>query len=259
MPDTRELAAEALKLAFHALPPLAADDTFWNGKQRELRERFAGSDIDELLPTFLTWPEIATTMFVGECAWIEREHEAVKRWHGYPFAIVEDAIGRPPWLGYYPWTSGSMVHSAYHVMMWEATTGKSIRDVESIIEVGGGYGGLAKVMRRAGFRGTYTIYDLPEFSLLQRYYLDSCAIEGIAFRDSPPVWPVECELLIGLWSLSEMQSEMQMRYLHNIRTNHYLLAMNNELWEGRDSRATLLSLPVQRTASPALGSFYLLA
>lgn len=258
MSVTTYTPAETLKLAFHALPPLAPDDTFWNGKQRELRERFAGSDIDELLPTFLTWPEIATTMFVGECAWIEREHEAIKRWHGYPHALAEDAVGSPPRLSRYWWTSGAVVHSAYHVMMWEATIGRRIEEIGSVVEIGGGYGSMAKVMRRAGYRGAYTIYDLPELSLLQRYYLDSCAIEDVELRSSPPAWPVECGLLVGLWSLSEMHSAVQMSYLRNIRANHFLLACNDELWEGKDSRSTLLALPTQRIPSPAKGSFYLI-
>ena len=68
-------------------------------------------------------------------------------------------------------SSGTLIHHAYHVHRFESATGRSIDDLTNIMEFGGGYGSMARLVARLGFRGHYHIHDLPEFSALQRFYL----------------------------------------------------------------------------------------
>ena len=49
----------------------------------------------------------------------------------------------------------------------------SISDMSCVVEFGGGYGGMCRLIHRLGFKGRYVIFDLPYFSALQRYYLRS--------------------------------------------------------------------------------------
>jgi len=60
-----------------------------------------------------------------------------------------------------------------------------------------------------GFQGTYTIYDLPELSALQRYYLQSVGVSKVrtasdtdALRDAV-LRSAGRRLFIATWSLSE--------------------------------------------------------
>ncbi len=49
-------------------------------------------------------------------------------------------------------------------------------DADLIVEFGGGCGGLCRLLHRLGFRGAYVIFDLPEVSALQRFYLGHQAL-----------------------------------------------------------------------------------
>ena len=77
----------------------------------------------------------------------------------------------------HPRTSGTLIHHAYHLHRFETATGRSIADSAEIVEFGGGYGSMARLVARLGFRGRYHIYDLLEFSALQMFYLRSVRAE----------------------------------------------------------------------------------
>jgi len=47
----------------------------------------------------------------------------------------------------------------------------NVSDYDLVIEIGGGYGSMCRLVWNLGFRGKYAIYDLPVFSVLQRLYL----------------------------------------------------------------------------------------
>jgi len=82
---------------------------------------------------------------------------------------------------FYPKSSGNLIHHAYHMAMFEERTGTRINNRDIIFEFGGGYGSLCRLIHQLGFKGTYIIYDLPEFSALQRYYLESLGVSVHTF------------------------------------------------------------------------------
>ncbi|HMH49139.1 MAG TPA: hypothetical protein VK548_02825 [Candidatus Acidoferrum sp.] len=137
-------------------------------------------------------------------------------------AVQESAVGDPrPFFGYRP-SSGNLLTQAYHVCRFEDVTGARLPDIDFILEFGGGYGALCRLVHTLGFRGTYAIYDFPEFSALQEFYLRAHRVSvGTGPRietDRPTVVTLSTlgELdtllesqrpvrtaLVALWSLSE--------------------------------------------------------
>lgn len=168
----------ALRRAFEALPlPVATSDSeaerFWVESQRRLAELVAAQDPRE----FLRWDVVQHTMFVHNHRYVLHELQALlrdprwlRRWRP---AVRESAIGRPPRYFAYPWSSGNLLHHTYHLWRYEYVTGAAVTDVDTIVEFGGGYGSMCRLLRRLGFRGRYVIFDLPQFSALQRFFLES--------------------------------------------------------------------------------------
>jgi hypothetical protein len=54
-------------------------------------------------------------------------------------------------------------------------------DTDCIIEFGGGFGSMCRLVHALGFRGQHIIFDLPPVWALQRYYL---RLHGIEVDDS---------------------------------------------------------------------------
>jgi hypothetical protein len=106
-------------------------------------------------------------------------------------------------------------------MRWENATGRRVSELQTIVEIGAGYGALPMLMRRAGFRGRYLIIDLPAFALLQRFYLAQANVdaEWIAPGDK-----ISADLVVGLWSLSEMTPTDQYNALSGLDAGGYLVA-----------------------------------
>lgn len=188
---------------------------------------------------FTHWPCIYHCMLVRH--WphaIDYEYEQLTaddstRW--LP-AIEMPAVGDD----YYKDTSYSqnLIHQAYHILIWERTTGKRIERQKSIVEFGGGYGAMALLCYRLGFNGDYQIYDLPEFKLLQQWFLSQCGYEVL--------WPKNIEqqnvdLIIALYSLSECTLPERGAFLGTIKAKSYLLLYSGT-WQDYDNLAYFKSV-----------------
>ena len=98
-----------------------------------------------------------------------------------------------------------------------------IKNLDSVIEIGGGYGCMASIFHKINKNIEYTIFDLPEVNLLAYYYLKSQNIECSLNNDNPNIKinllsdiglvkkkfdmdkdQDKSTLLIANWSLSEM-------------------------------------------------------
>jgi hypothetical protein len=117
----------------------------------------------------------------------------------------------------------NLIHQYYHLFQWQRETGDRIADLDRIVEYGGGYGAMALVAYRAGFRGEYHIFDGPEFSLLQEFYLSRVLSEG---DFSMVKWNSRVratDLLIAAYSLSEVSVSERTKFLTKIGAMSYLL------------------------------------
>jgi hypothetical protein len=90
-------------------------------------------------------------------------------------------------------------------------TGITIHDLNSILEIGGGYGDLAKSIRNNGYKGIYSIRDLPVMQKLQ----DSL-VETIHTTLPKP------DLFIAWMSFSEMAVPLRKEYENSIRDAKYV-------------------------------------
>jgi hypothetical protein len=120
-------------------------------------------------------------MFVGNADFINTEltylkptKEWSKRWRP---AIIESAYGSPVPYFKYLRSSGNLIDHAYHLARFEEETEIKIDCLKCIFEFGGGYGSMCRLVHNLGFRGKYVIFDLPHFSILQKYYLSGLGIE----------------------------------------------------------------------------------
>ena len=174
---------------------------------------------------FTQWPSVYHTMLVNQWpAQIEIERRYVTERIGHS-AIASMLT---PVHDYFDFGSlaRNYVHQAYHILRWQEATGLNIADMGSIYEFGGGYGAMALVCNRLGFKGEYHIYDLPEFALLQQWYLGECGVNNVEWVKSDSYGDVD--LLIACYSLSETDFNERDRILVAWPANSYLFLYSNK-------------------------------
>jgi hypothetical protein len=158
----------AIKKLLPLYPEISISDSekFWLQNCINLREKIINSDPRN----FLNWVVVQQTMF-HDASYLEYK-ELKNNWAYWGEKLAEDKFGNP--MPYYLNTnsSGNLIHYAYSLEQLRKIS-IDVKDFEQIVEVGGGYGGMAKLIFNLGFAGNYIIYDLPEFSALQEYYLSS--------------------------------------------------------------------------------------
>jgi FkbM family methyltransferase len=199
----------------------SAAELAWLANRTTLRRCILEADPRE----FLTWDVVTGSMFVGNRPFIDNELNYLmsrpdwkQLWEGI---LEEDHAGDPkPYKGYRQ-SSGNRIHQAYHLARFEQETGLSVNRFPLIVEFGGGYGSLCRLVHKLGFKGQFIIFDFPEFVALQKFYLGSLAMPLIEAKDVASgrrgilctsdlsvlgsLTPQEAQtsLFIATWSLSE--------------------------------------------------------
>jgi hypothetical protein len=133
-----------------------------------------------------------------------------------------------------------MIHYAYHIDIFQKKYNKDIKNFDSIIEFGGGYGGMCRLLRKMGFKGKYIIYDLPELNLLQKYYLtkEDC-MDNTVITNNFDIFNENFELLIATWSLSETPLEIRDKVIKSAK--NYIMA-SQPSYAGNDNTKYFQSL-----------------
>jgi len=178
--------------------------------------RLAQIDVPD---NFTKWPCIYHTMLT------EHWTQAIL----YEFSVVRDFL---PVLSieFSKAEYNNLIHQAYHIYQWQQVTGKQIKDLSTIVEFGGGYGAMALLCHRLGFKGRYVIYDLPEFSLLQQWYLSQFhPLANVEWN--PKKYLKNIDLFIALYSSSEVKPES--RYIPS-SAKSYLFLYSGQ-WEEYDN------------------------
>jgi hypothetical protein len=104
---------------------------------------------------FLTWDIIAETMSPPAYARFARTELRFLRSNGWTKRL----------------SNANAIHQSYHLCRFEIETAVKVQEFGFVLEFGGGYGEMRRIVHEIGFRGRYVIFDLPEFNALQRYYL----------------------------------------------------------------------------------------
>ena len=89
----------------------------------------------------------------------------------YCYTITANFFPKISNFGYM--TSENAIHQSFHLSSYKEYTTKDIVESQTIAEWGGGYGCLARMIRKINSSCTYIIMDLPELNALQYVYLSS--------------------------------------------------------------------------------------
>jgi len=193
-------------------------DIFINNFRKEIKEKN--------INTFLNWETIVGTMFCEPNIYELFYLKSHKKWTAWKMLSKEHPFGTPkPWLPLLS-SSGNRIHHLYHLAHFEDVSGKNFSDYDTIIELGGGYGSMARLIYNSGFTGEYIIHDFPEFNSLQNLYLEETreegAVENIRFTsniDDLDTIRADAKILfIAMWSLSETPVEFRDTFLKKINS-----------------------------------------
>ncbi len=194
------------------LPELPAAASEAEATWLAYRKRFRQDVLTKDPRRFLRWP-VLRPMYKRDApylaswfAYLRAHRDWDSRWRP---ALLESPVGDPRPFVDDRSTSGNLLKQAYHVCRFEDVTGARLADVDSILEFGGGYGALCRLLFALGFGGTYVIYDFPEFTALQRFYLRAHGLPAAARAPSPsePARP----RIVTLSSLGELDELLERR------------------------------------------------
>jgi hypothetical protein len=245
--EGKELYARIPKMRDTGLS--AFEHTAWGEFDAAVAQYFLSDDFDWW---FLRQPVIGKTMFVRAGGRWQREQlhflQSIRPLPALRRLLRENRLGGPYITSLRMLASHNTIHHLYHVLRYEHVTQQSLATVGSVVEFGGGYGNLARVMLKLNPELTYTIIDLPVFSAIQLAYLgtilgrDRIHMAGETGELAPhkinllPLPYLERardlkgELFVSTWALSEC-TQLAQRYVAGrsfFGARHLLLAYQAE-------------------------------
>lgn len=134
--------------------------------------------------------------------WIQREKEIEENFKDGDFSKFwndKNIIHTMIMDGHYLGTAISHIQYLY---AWQKYTGKEIKNIKSIIELGGGYGSLCRIVKGIN-QCLYTIVDLPIVNKIQQYFLKNETDINYVGLDKLEETNFECEMFISTFALSE--------------------------------------------------------
>lgn len=198
---------------------------------------------------FLRWDVVRRTMYVTRSTYAAAESRYLLSRNIRSEDLREDSIGSPHPSRSLANSSDNLIHHQYHLEKFKEVTGISTLDFSAVLEFGGGYGSLCRLLHRAGFSGKYHIFDLPEFSLLQEYYLRSLGLAVLnatgsaddnnqakihLINNHAQLQKILDEgfLFIGTWSISETSLHFRSEFWRQLpHAGAYLIAYQNRFNE----------------------------
>jgi hypothetical protein len=160
--------------------------------------------------------------------------------------MKEDEVGDPIRYFLYPESSGNRIRQVYHLKKFCDFSNINIKTIKKVIEIGGGYGCMARIFLKISQKIKYIIFDTFEVNLLQYYYLKinklKVAIENKEskinliysvnkFNNCFNYRNESKTLLIANWSLSEMPLKLRNKILKLIFKIPYILISFQDKFE----------------------------
>jgi hypothetical protein len=125
-------------------------------------------------------------------------------------------------------TMNRVIHMAHLVLNgWGPA---ELSELDTIVELGGGIGDMADIVYKLGFKGKYIIYDFNEVGQIQKWYHDKLGYTNIV-HTSDVNDLVDADLMIGMWSFTEMPLDLRAELMERIGgTKNWLIAYSNEIF-----------------------------
>tara|TARA_Y100000034_G_scaffold127081_1_gene179314 strand:- start:102 stop:995 length:894 start_codon:yes stop_codon:yes gene_type:complete len=125
-----------------------------------------------------------------------------------------------------------------HVLHWVILNqfGIDPKNLDFILEFGGGVGHIPKMVRKLGFRGKYGIFDFPEFSIIQQFYnnMEIVVINHLELIDLF-LNNGDSGLFYSTWGFSEAPLELRKRIEQNLSCYKYCFILYQDEFEGIDN------------------------
>jgi hypothetical protein len=201
------------------------------------------------LINFLRIPFIQKMFFIHNRLFIKNELNEIKKdkifYIQWKNLLKEDEVGDPIRYFLYPVSSGNRIRQVYHLKKFCDFSNINIKTINRVLEIGGGYGCMARIFSKINHKINYTIYDTFEVNLLQYYFLKlnklEVAIENsksrinlissIKFNNEINYKNNSKTLLIANWSLSEMPLKLRKKILKLIFKIPYILISFQDKFE----------------------------
>jgi len=200
--------------------------------------------IQKKLINFLRNPFIQKMFFIHNRLFIKNELREIKNdikgFSQWKKLLQEDNVGDPIRYFLYPKSSGNRIRQVYHLKKFCDFSKIKIKEIKKVLEIGGGYGCMARIFSKLNSKIKYIIFDTFEVNLLQYYYLKlnkldadidnnkskinlSSSLKDIYKDDQNPQ-----TLFIANWSLSEMPLKLRSRILEfTFKIPHILISFQD--------------------------------
>jgi hypothetical protein len=205
---------------------------------------------DKKLINFLRNPFIQKMFFIHNRLFIKNELNEIRKDRKFFFLwknlMKEDEVGDPIRYFLYPESSGNRIRQVYHLKKFCDFSNINIKTIKKVIEIGGGYGCMARIFLKISQKIKYIIFDTFEVNLLQYYYLKinklKVAIENKKskinliysvnkFNNCFNYRNESKTLLIANWSLSEMPLKLRNKILKLILKIPYIIISFQDKFE----------------------------
>jgi hypothetical protein len=113
------------------------------------------------------------------------------------------------------------------------------KDLDHIVDIGGGFGNMYRIMSNLGYKGRYQIIDLPIMHKLQQKYLkkacsDTSNLEQIDL-DMEKAIPTGKSMLIATHSVNEMPMDTRKKIEPYYKNYDYIFINHNRIFDGIDN------------------------
>jgi len=197
------------------------------------------------LDTFLTIPTLEFTMVIGDALERDVEYSALQKREDF-VTRVQSLLAAPQIGGITParhnMTSNyPTIAQTYHLLTFTDTMKVDLTKVDYILEFGGGYGNLCSIIHRAGFKGTYILYDIEPLLLIQEYFLTvSKLLPGVNVRFVSTPEELYRELtnvsgtgmFVSTWAFNEAPIVTRDAILKTFNRYNYVYLIYNHTFDG---------------------------
>jgi len=186
-----------------------------------------------------------------------------KKWSLWKKLLVENNVGDPIRYFLYPLSSGNRIRQVYHLKKYSDYSKINYFKTNYILEIGGGYGIMAQILKKINKNCTYLIFDTMEVNFLQFYYLKMnkipvvinkirtgmvCLVNKISLLDqfNKIYGSRKSSLLIGNWSISEMPIKLRNNILNKTSMFYHSMIGFQEKFENIDNFKYFLNYKKKR-------------